>query len=46
MVDKIWCDWQNRDSVNAESFSGGSVEHLASLNDYNHIPPVVLLTLT
>jgi hypothetical protein len=38
MVDKVWYDWQNRDLVNAKSFSGGSVEHLASLDDYNQYP--------
>ena len=38
MVDKIWYDWQNRNLVNAKSFSGGSVERLANLDDYNQYP--------
>jgi len=38
MVDKIWFDWQNRDPMNAKSYYGGSVEHLANLDDYNEYP--------
>ncbi|KAI0271789.1 Di-copper centre-containing protein [Russula aff. rugulosa BPL654] len=38
MIDKIWCDWQNRDPMNANSFYGGSVEHLYSLTAYEEYP--------
>jgi tyrosinase len=38
MLDKIWCDWQNRDPMNANSFYGGSVEHLYSLAAYDEYP--------
>lgn len=38
MLDKIWCDWQNRDPMNANSFYGGSVEYLYSLAAYNEYP--------
>ncbi len=38
MLDKIWHDWQKRNPTNAYSFFGGSVEHLASLDDYNQYP--------
>ena len=37
-VDKIWYNWQNRDVVDAKSFYGGSVEHLANLDNYNQYP--------
>jgi hypothetical protein len=38
MLDKIWCDWQNRDPMNFNSFYGGSVEYLYSLAAYNEYP--------
>jgi len=38
MLDKIWCDWQNRNPRNANSFFGGSVEYLYSLDAYDEYP--------
>jgi tyrosinase len=38
MVDKIWYDWQSRDPVNVNSFFGGSVQSLESLDAYNQYP--------
>ena len=38
MIDKIWCDWQNRDPINANSFYGGSVEYLYSMAAYDEYP--------
>ncbi|KAH9011802.1 Di-copper centre-containing protein [Lactarius pseudohatsudake] len=38
MIDKIWYDWQHRNQTNAESFFGGSVEALQSLESYNEYP--------
>lgn len=38
MLDKIWCDWQNLNPMNANSFFGGSVEYLYSLEAYNEYP--------
>ena len=38
MVDKIWFDWQHRDSENANSFFGGSVQALQSLDTYRQHP--------
>jgi tyrosinase len=38
MVDKVWFDWQNRNTENAQSFFGGSVEALESVDTYNQYP--------
>ena len=38
MIDKIWYDWQIRDPVNVQSFFGGSVGRLESLDAYNQYP--------
>ena len=38
MIDKIWYDWQCRDPVNANSFFGGSVQQVGSLDEYNQYP--------
>jgi hypothetical protein len=38
MIDKIWHDWQCRDPVNANSYFGGSVEQLESLDAYYQYP--------
>ena len=38
MIDKIWYDWQNLDSVNANSFNGGTVEEIDALAAYNEFP--------
>ena len=37
MIDKIWFDWQNRNSASASSFSGGSVSH-ANQGDDDEFP--------
>jgi tyrosinase len=34
MIDKIWYDWQHRNPVNANSYFGGSVQSLESLDAY------------
>jgi tyrosinase len=38
MIDKLWYDWQHRNPANANSFSGGSVQALESLDIYNLYP--------
>jgi len=38
MIDKIWYDWQSRDPVNVESFYGGSVQHIESVDAFNQYP--------
>ncbi len=38
MIDKVWYDWQNRDTVNFNSFYGGSVEYLSNLAVYDEYP--------
>lgn len=38
MLDKIWSDWQNRNPRNANSFFGGSVEYLYSVDAYDEYP--------
>ncbi|KAH8994114.1 Di-copper centre-containing protein [Lactarius hatsudake] len=38
MIDKLWYDWQHRSQTNAESFFGGSVEALQSVESYNKYP--------
>ena len=38
MIDKLWYDWQHRNPTNANSFFGGSVESLESLDAYNQYP--------
>ncbi len=38
MVDKVWFDWQHRHPMNANSFFGGSVQALQSLQTYQQYP--------
>ena len=38
MIDKIWFDWQHRDPANANSFYGGSVQALQSLEAWEQYP--------
>jgi len=38
MVDKIWFDWQHRHPLNANSFFGGSVLSLESLEAFEQYP--------
>lgn len=38
MIDKLWYDWQHRNPANANSFFGGSVQPLESLDAYNQYP--------
>ncbi|KAF8470980.1 Di-copper centre-containing protein [Russula ochroleuca] len=38
MVDKIWYDWQSRDPGNVNSFFGGSVPSLESVDAYSKYP--------
>ena len=38
MIDKLWYDWQHRNPANANSFFGGSVQSLESLDAYNQYP--------
>ncbi|KAI9436651.1 hypothetical protein H4582DRAFT_1962308 [Lactarius indigo] len=38
MIDKLWYDWQHRNQTNAESFFGGSVQALQSVESYNKYP--------
>lgn len=38
MIDKIWFDWQLRNPTNAQSFFGGSVQALESLDRYTQYP--------
>ena len=38
MIDKIWYDWQSLDPVNVNSFFGGSVQHIESLEAYDQYP--------
>ncbi|KAI9447354.1 Di-copper centre-containing protein [Lactarius psammicola] len=38
MVDKVWYDWQHRNPENAQSFFGGSVQALQSLDQHNQYP--------
>lgn len=38
MIDKIWYEWQLSDPQNANSFSGGSVQCLDSLEEYEQNP--------
>ena len=38
MVDKIWYDWQQLDSLNAGSFFGGSVQSIDTVEDYEQYP--------
>ncbi|KDR66552.1 hypothetical protein GALMADRAFT_259070 [Galerina marginata CBS 339.88] len=38
MIDKIWYDWQNAHPANKNSFSGGSVEHMANTEDFDKYP--------
>ena len=38
MLDKVWFDWQHRDPKNANSFFGGSVQALQSLDIYRKYP--------
>jgi tyrosinase len=38
MVDKVWYDWQRSNPVNANSFFGGSVQALQSLDSYDQYP--------
>ena len=46
MIDKIWYDWQHRNPVNANSFFGGSVQSIESLDAYNQYPNGVSPNLT
>ena len=38
MIDKLWFDWQHRDPANANSFYGGSIEALQSLEAWEQYP--------
>jgi tyrosinase len=38
MIDKIWFDWQHLDPANANSFYGGSVQVLQSLEAWQQYP--------
>ncbi|KAN0118256.1 Di-copper centre-containing protein [Russula decolorans] len=38
MIDKLWYDWQHRNPANANSYFGGSVQSLESLDAYNQYP--------
>jgi len=38
MIDKIWFDWQHRDPANANSYFGGSVQAIESLDTYSQYP--------
>jgi tyrosinase len=38
MIDKMWFDWQLRNPTNAQSFFGGSVQALESLDRYTQYP--------
>lgn len=38
MIDKVWFDWQHRHPMNANSFYGGSVQALQSLQTYQQYP--------
>jgi tyrosinase len=38
MIDKLWYEWQNRNSASATSFFGGSVQHLDNEADYQKYP--------
>jgi len=38
MIDKLWYDWQHHDPANANSYFGGSVQSLESIDAYNQYP--------
>ncbi|KAI0248310.1 Di-copper centre-containing protein [Lactifluus subvellereus] len=38
MIDKVWFDWQHRNIKSANSFFGGSVQALQSLDTYDQYP--------
>lgn len=38
MIDKIWYDWQHASPSNFWSFSGGSVQALDTIEDYEANP--------
>jgi tyrosinase len=38
MIDKIWFDWQHRDPANANSYFGGSVQAIESLDTFSQYP--------
>jgi len=38
MIDKLWYDWQHRNPENANSFFGGSVQALQSIDTYDQYP--------
>jgi len=38
MVDKIWYDWQHKNSANFWAYHGGSVEEIDNLSDYDKYP--------
>jgi tyrosinase len=38
MIDKLWYDWQHRYPENANSYFGGSVQALQSLDTYDQYP--------
>jgi len=38
MLDKVWYEWQNAHLVNKNLFSGGSIEHMESTEDFDKYP--------